>query len=116
MDRSPSIPPAGAIERLEETRPGNLIPQNPPPSATERSRNTGHGAAPAFTRAVPRRRGKDDPDSSRRNRCEGNRNLRRLTGVIPGCIRNRAMQAVLRRNPQPEDWEKMKASQQYWAS
>jgi hypothetical protein len=36
-------------------------------------------------------------------------------GIKPGGIRDRAMQAVLKRNPQPEDRENTKASQEYWA-
>ena len=37
-------------------------------------------------------------------------------GIVPGGIRDRAMRAVMERGPQPEDKEKMLASQKFWAA
>lgn len=36
-------------------------------------------------------------------------------GIKPGGIRDRVMQAVLKRGPQPEDKQKIRRSQEYWA-
>jgi len=37
-------------------------------------------------------------------------------GIKPNSVRDRAMRAVLRRGPQPEDKEQTRASQEYWAA
>ena len=36
-------------------------------------------------------------------------------GIVPGGIRDRAMQIVIKRGPQTEDEEKTRASREYWA-
>lgn len=37
-------------------------------------------------------------------------------GIIPGGIRDRALRAVMRRGPQPEDKNKTLASRKFWAA
>jgi hypothetical protein len=37
-------------------------------------------------------------------------------GIIPGGIRDRALRAVMKRGPQPEDKNKTLASRKFWAA
>jgi hypothetical protein len=36
-------------------------------------------------------------------------------GTVPGGVRDRALQAVLKRGPQPDDKKKTRRSQEHWA-